>query len=138
MKKYIGNIDRTDCFDCKGKKTDQRYILDFNKIEWFKFFSYFFVLYFFSCSLSQLDGCMCLISLCTFNTTFRHDQLQSIHTAKHYKQYEKSQMSSSYHSTKMTGAATVSAIDQLIDVITVIAKESIIQVLQQDSLLIIP
>ena len=47
-------------------------------------------------------------------------------------------MSSSYHSTKMTGAATVSAIDQLIDVITVIAKESIIQVLQQDSLLIIP
>ena len=99
-----------------------------------KIFTYLLLCYFiYSCSLSQLDGCMCPICLCTCNTTFRRDQLQSIHTAKHYEHFEKSQHTSSHQSSQMTGAATASVIGQLTNVITDIAKDSIIQVLQQDS-----
>ena len=64
--------------------------------------------------------------------TFRRDQLQAIHTAKHFEKSLQSP-STSTHSQQVSTASTASAIGQLTCVITDIAKDSIIQVLQQDS-----
>ena len=86
-------------------------------------------------SVTKENGCLCPICKCTCSATFRQDQLQSIHIAKSYEDFQnfKEKSSSTSSAGNASTGSTHTAIGQLTNVITDIAKDSILQVLQQDS-----
>ena len=73
--------------------------------------------------------CSCPICTCTCNASFRRDQLQSIHTAKRFEDFQKSKQK------KISGDSAFqhTVIHEITSAITAHAKDAIVEVLQQGS-----
>ena len=73
--------------------------------------------------------CSCPICTCTCNASFRRDQLQSIHTAKHFEEFQKSK----HKKNSSDSAVQHTVIHEITSAVTAHAKDAIVEVLQQGS-----
>ena len=80
------------------------------------------------------SGCQCEICNCTCTAKFRRDQLQSIHHAKRYEQYQKQQASKKQEPRASVAAAdSHSIIRDLTSTIVSSSTDSMLRVLQNHS-----